>query len=100
MSPLQFVLIETLNRIKPDVPASYPFMLHPAAFAAVHGELDIAPRLMFLAAEPLLPEIRTRSDVCVAVPLINVWAATETIRWRTRGKWRRLSIGTDPTKWD
>jgi phenylacetate-coenzyme A ligase PaaK-like adenylate-forming protein len=71
-------IVETLNSIQPDVLASYPSMLHRLAFAAGQGGLRIAPRLLFCTAEPLLPEIKDELNAAWPVPLINMWASTET----------------------
>jgi len=71
-------IVETLNSIQPDVLTSYPSMLHRLAFVAGHRALRIAPRLLFCTAEPLLPEIKDELNAAWPVPLINMWASTET----------------------
>jgi len=70
-------IVTILNRAQPQMLHSYPSMLPGLAEEAQLGHLRIDPAVIFCTSEPVLPEIRAVTETTFGVPLLNVWAASE-----------------------
>lgn len=70
-------IVAGLNEVDPDVVLAYPSALLPLAEEARAGRLRMRPRRILVAAEPLLPEIRSTAEETWKVPVINVYGSSE-----------------------
>ncbi|MGQ0466571.1 MAG: phenylacetate--CoA ligase family protein [Sporichthyaceae bacterium] len=69
--------VAVLNETAPTVLAGFPSSLALLAHEAMAGRLRIAPARIVVSGEPLLPELRALLEAVWAVPVCNVWGATE-----------------------
>ena len=70
-------IVTGLNGAQPDFMLAYPSVLYILAREAMAGRLNIAPRRVLAAAEPLLPEIRVAAEQAWGGKVINVWGTSE-----------------------
>lgn len=72
------VVVDRLNRFRPDVLVGYASMIRALALEQLGGRLRIAPRAVNSSSEVLTPEARVLSTNAWGVAPFNVYAATET----------------------
>jgi phenylacetate-coenzyme A ligase PaaK-like adenylate-forming protein len=71
-------IVSGLNEHQPEAISAYPSALHRLALEAQAGRLRIRPRILSTAAEPLLPEARTAIGETFRVPVLDLYACSET----------------------
>jgi phenylacetate-coenzyme A ligase PaaK-like adenylate-forming protein len=72
-------IVALLNSTQPAVVHLYPSMLPALCEATRCGALQIRPRLIWSTSEPLYPEVRCLAKSTFNVPIIDLWAASETL---------------------
>lgn len=72
-------IVERLNSAQPSVLQGYASMLSLLCEEARSGRLHIDPVLIVSSSEPLLPEIRAKAEATWNAPVLNAWAASESI---------------------
>ncbi|HXJ36077.1 MAG TPA: hypothetical protein VMS22_18755 [Candidatus Eisenbacteria bacterium] len=70
-------IVARLNAIQPVYLTGYSSMIHQLAHEASAGRLRIAPRLVGVGSEPVLPEIRKAVTEAWRAPLFNGFGSTE-----------------------
>jgi len=70
-------IVARLNAIQPAYLMGYSSMIHQLAHEASAGRLRIAPRLVGVGSEPVLPEMREAVTRTWGAPLFNGFGSTE-----------------------
>jgi phenylacetate-CoA ligase len=70
-------IVSRLNEMQPAYLTGYTSIVHQLAREATAGRLRMAPRLVGMTSEPLLPEIRTAVAQTWGTPLFNGFGSTE-----------------------
>jgi phenylacetate-coenzyme A ligase PaaK-like adenylate-forming protein len=92
--PLARIVAE-LNTFQPNVVQGYTSMVHQLTHEAAAGRLRIAPRLVAVTSEPLLPEIRAAVARVWGVPLFNGFGSTEGLMGGSCSGERGLHLSDD-----
>jgi phenylacetate-CoA ligase len=71
-------IVTGLNDCQPTLLAGYPSMVHALARETRAGRLRVAPRFVLPSGEPLLPEARRDAAEAWQVPVLNIFACSET----------------------
>lgn len=71
-------IVAGLNDCRPTLLAGYASALHALTREARAGRLRIAPRFVLPSGEPLLPEARRDMAEAWQVPVLNMYASSET----------------------
>jgi len=70
-------IVSRLNELQPVVLGGYSSRIAALAAEQVAGRLNISPRLVGTASEPLLPEMRSAIENAWNRPVINMYATSE-----------------------
>lgn len=88
-------IVSDLNEIQPGMLVAYSSVMRELAREAAAGRLHIAPRMMGVTSEPLLPEIRAAVADVWSVPLFNSFGSTEGLMGGSCSAQRGLHLSDD-----
>lgn len=88
-------IIARLNALQPVMLSGYPSMIATLARAADAGHLRIAPRLIGVSSEPLLPEMREAIDGAWGCSVLNTYATSEGATASSCGQGRGMHLNED-----
>ena len=88
-------IVVRLNELQPVMLTGYPSMMMILASEADAGRLRIAPRLIGVASEPLLPEMRAAIEATWACPVLNTYATSEGATAGSCGQGRGMHLNED-----
>ena len=88
-------IIARLNEAQPVMLNGYPSMIATLARQAKTGQLRIAPRLVGVSSEPLLPEMREAIETASGCPVLNTYATSEGATAASCGQGRGMHLNED-----
>lgn len=88
-------IVMRLNESQPVMLTGYPSMIATLAREADAGRLRIEPRLIGVASEPLLPEMRAAIEATWACPVLNTYATSEGATGASCGQGRGMHLNED-----
>jgi phenylacetate-coenzyme A ligase PaaK-like adenylate-forming protein len=88
-------IIARLNEAQPVMLSGYPSMIATLARQADAGHLRIAPRLIGVSSEPLLPEMREAIEMAWGCPVLNTYATSEGATAGSCGQDRGMHLNED-----
>lgn len=88
-------IVARLNDLQPAMLQGYPSMLAMLARETQAGRLRLAPRMVSVASEPLLPEMRAVIEAAWGRPVLNWYATSEGASASSCGLSRGMHLNED-----
>jgi phenylacetate-coenzyme A ligase PaaK-like adenylate-forming protein len=88
-------IVAELNQLQPGMLMAYSSVLRELARESLAGRLQIAPKMLSVTSEPLLPEIRAAIAEAWPVPLFNNFGSTEGLMGGSCSAQRGLHLSDD-----
>lgn len=88
-------MVARLNELQPVMLTGYPSMIAMLAREADAGRLQLEPRLIGVASEPLLPEMREAIETTWGCPVLNSYATSEGATAGSCGQGRGMHLNED-----
>lgn len=88
-------IVARLNDLQPVMLQGYPSMIAVLAREAQAGRLHLAPRLVSVSSEPLLPEMRAVIEAAWGQPVLNWYATSEGASAASCGQARGMHLNED-----
>ena len=88
-------IVARLNDLQPAMLQGYPSMIAVLAREAQAGRLHLAPRMVSVSSEPLLPEMRAVIEAAWGRPVLNWYATSEGASAASCGEARGMHLNED-----